>query len=115
MRLFRYWLMMVIFMVSTPLLAHSKLISTFPAEGAIRVESTDQLALHFNKPLTLISVTLVGSERGVIETDFKRSVQSDTEFKTSIPVLKPDQYQVDWKALGGDGHLMKGTFGFTQQ
>jgi hypothetical protein len=30
------------------------------------------------------------------------------------PVLVPGNYTVHWKAMGDDGHMMDGTFGFMQ-
>ncbi|QRV23427.1 copper resistance protein CopC [Marinomonas foliarum] len=45
---------------------------------------------------------------------FNRDGATTKNFQTMLPMLAPDSYTVHWKAMGEDGHMMKGSYGFMQ-
>ena len=100
--------------VSSSLFAHGMLDSTYPKDGAMMMEPTDRVEVSFNSPMKLINVKLIDSTGKPLSIDFKRSKEAGTQFKVVMPTLTPDNYTVHWKAMGDDGHMVKGTFGFMQ-
>lgn len=91
--------------------AHTQLQSSQPSAGASLVQAPRSLELIFTNPIQLISVSLYSPQQE-IELDFKPQTNAQQTWQVPLPNLLPNQYQVKWKGLGEDGHLMKGDFGF---
>lgn len=101
-------------LMSTQLFAHGMLGPTFPTDGAMMHEPTDRLEVNFNTPMKLVNLKLISSSGKPVAIDFERSKTSAKNFTTPVSGLKPDNYTVHWKAIGDDGHLMKGSYHFMQ-
>lgn len=99
---------------SSALWAHGDMGKTYPQDGAMMMESTDRLEVHFEMPMKLVSLKLIDSSGKPVNIDFKRTPESAKHFKVPVSNLKPDTYKVEWKSMGGDGHMMKGSYGFMQ-
>lgn len=102
------------FAVSSSLFANGMMKDSFPKDGAMMMNPTDRVEVNFEKPMKLVNLKVVDSIGKPVSIDFKRSKQAATNFKAKIPNLKSDNYKVYWKAVGEDGHMMKGSFGFMQ-
>lgn len=101
--------------LSTSLFAQGMMMgTTYPEDGAMMMEATDRLELNFDMPMKLVSLKLIDSSGRPVAIDFKRSPELGSHFKVMTPTLKPDNYKVHWKAMGDDGHMMKGSYGFMQ-
>lgn len=115
MKKFKVLLAMVAFAVSSSLYAHGMMNGTYPQDGAVVQTPIEHVEVSFGKPMKLINLKVVDSSGNLIAIDFKRSKDAGVLFKTALPILKPGAYRVNWKAMGTDGHMTKGTFDFTQQ
>ncbi|AKO52432.1 copper resistance protein CopC [Marinobacter psychrophilus] len=99
---------------SSSVFAHSMMESTFPQDGAMVMEPTRHVEVNFDMPMKLINLKVIGADGRPIAVDYERAKEAGTHFKGMTPVLVPGNYTVHWKALGDDGHMMDGTFGFMQ-
>lgn len=99
---------------SSNLFAHGMMDHTYPKDGAMMMEPTDRVEVKFEMPMNLVNMKLIDAEGKPVSIDFKRSKDVGTHFKVMTPNLAPGDYKVHWKAMGDDGHMMKGSFGFMQ-
>lgn len=99
---------------SSTLYAHGMLGATFPEDGSMMMEKTDRVEINFDAPMKLVSLKLVAADGKPVAIDFERSQEAGTYFTAQTPDLELGNYKVYWKALGDDGHMMDGSFGFMQ-
>ena len=95
--------------------AHSPLKSTVPADKAELSAAPAAIELAFAKDARVTKVTLTRTVDGTGE-EVKLDLPTKKFTKTMSLVSSTTgagQYQVKWRALGKDGHALKGTFGFT--
>ncbi len=95
--------------------AHSPLKATMPADGETVSGTPDMLHLVFAKPARVTKIMLKHTAGATTHED-KLAIPSK-KFETEL-MLKPEfkgpgDYTVDWRALGEDGHALKGSFKFT--
>lgn len=93
--------------------AHSKLLSTEPADGAVSVASPSEITMAFNKPLRLVQMSVTGpsGDMQILDLGDQIAVLSES-FSIAVPELSEGDWSVSWSALGGDGHAMRGSFTF---
>lgn len=97
---------------STGVLAHTKLESATPADGASLSEAPQVLELGFSEDVQLLKLE-VATEAGVAqEMDFAPDAKATKTFSIPLPVLAADAYVVRWTVLGADGHRVEGSLGF---
>ncbi|NRP27343.1 Copper resistance protein CopC [Marinobacterium sp. xm-d-420] len=107
-------LVMASLVASSNLFAHGMMENTYPSDGAMMMERTDRVELHFKSPMKLINLKVIDSSGKPLSIEFERSSEASSQYSTMMPELKPDNYTVHWKAMGEDGHMMDGQFGFMQ-
>lgn len=95
--------------------AHSPLKATMPSDGAEMTDNPDMLHLVFAKPTRVTKILLKHTVDGA--THEEKLELPSKEFETEL-MLQPDfmgkgAYEVQWRALGMDGHALKGKFKFT--
>ena len=93
--------------------AHSPLSSTSPQDGAVLAIAPIELSLAYAKGIRLTRVQLVDAEESAIDLDLNDYSAFDTDFILTLPVMESGQYQIEWRGLGEDGHILNGSFGFT--
>lgn len=93
--------------------AHTHLESSMPADKAVLDKSPKELTLQFSEPTKLTAVTL--QKQGEGEAHKLASLPKEPTVAASIPLqtLSQGEYTVEWRAVGGDNHVMKGTLHFT--
>lgn len=100
--------------LSTLLLAHSKLIRSSPAADAILEASPAQIQLWFSEePLLPMSAVTVTGAGGAVKLGAPRA---GGERSIVVPVgttLEPGTYRITWKTAGDDGHVIQGTVAFS--
>ncbi|MCE2571317.1 copper resistance CopC family protein [Motilimonas eburnea] len=104
-------LMIISLMTINVSFAHTQLQSSQPSAGASLSQAPSSLQLTFTNPIQLIAVSLYSAQQE-IEIDFSPQTNAQQALQIPLPNLAPSQYQVKWRGLGEDGHLMKGDFGF---
>ncbi len=92
--------------------AHSQKQGTTPADGAT-VAKVEELAMRFDDPMRISSVTLTSSG-GAVALSRETGTDPAMEFR-AVPVapLAPGAYTLDWRGMASDGHPMQGSFSFT--
>ena len=106
---------------ASPALAHPKLESGTPAANAT-VKTAKQIALRFNEKLVPAfsgaNVVMTGmpgmADHGEMKMGGKASVAKDgkTMVITLAKPLPAGDYRVDWYAVAGDTHRIKGSHSF---
>ena len=103
-----------ILLTSNNLLAHTKILTSIPADNASYDTPLAAVELNFNKPSRLIKLSLK-SQNKKIPLSFKPSAKANTYFSIPLPKLKQGQYSLEWITLGSDGHKMKSKISFKQK
>lgn len=93
-----------------PVLAHSALESSVPANGAT-VTDPKTMTLTFSDAVRLVTVKLTGKDADIALAVDKSAAAAKT-FSLSLPALAPGTYEVKWTAGADDGHVMTGAFSF---
>jgi len=90
--------------------AHSALAGSLPGDGQT-VAAPPALLLHFDGPVSLLKLTVVGTA-GEVATGFKAMAEAAPQFEIALPALADGFYTVDWSILGADGHTVSKNFSF---
>ena len=109
--------------------AHSPLAMLSPEDGTTLSNQPKEINMVFKSPAKLIKLEMVREKPGK-KTSFLGSlfgddagdaillpdaVLMDTNISHTIPLpaLIAGDYRINWRAMGEDGHVIKGDFGFT--
>ena len=99
--------------VATNTHAQTGLESSVPSNNTMLMESLEEIELHFASEVNLIKLELVDRANGEsVSLGFKPTTAAATDFSQPLPALKIGTYQVNWAAMGADGHKMEGDFSF---
>jgi methionine-rich copper-binding protein CopC len=93
--------------------AHSLLIASVPASGAV-VVTAPTVALRFNNRVEkkLSRIRLVPAQGDPRTLELRSDGAVDT-LEAPLPALAPGRYRVEWRVLSTDGHVVNGAFPFT--
>lgn len=85
---------------------------TMPEDGAVLDQSPKMIGIDFGHVMSVkgINLTTLTGER--IELDVS-GIDDTNHVMVKVPELQADDYVVDWRARGADGHVMSGSFAFT--
>jgi len=126
--MFKNFLIFLLLFFPLSAFAHSPLTSLSPQDGASLGQSPSQIEMVFKLPAKLIKVEmrklttkrngsflrrLIGSREGdevALRKDFLMKL-AEKHF-ISVPSLTDGKYSVAWRAMGEDGHIIKGDFSF---
>jgi len=102
-----------LFLAAGPAYAHTELVSTDPAEGAVLDDSPGQVRLTFNEPIRLVdgSIQLFDATgRELASTAYS----SDATVQVEVPrTLQAGSYVVSWRVIAEDGHPVTGALTFS--
>jgi methionine-rich copper-binding protein CopC len=101
---------------SGPALAHGRLETSTPAEGAAVGPSPAEMSFRFSEPVeaAMSRVKLIGP--GDKEVTLARAHADKDDARTiavALPKLDPGAYRAQWTTAGHDGHRVKGEIHFT--
>jgi methionine-rich copper-binding protein CopC len=88
---------------------HSALEASLPAEGSAG-PAPKSFELRFAHPVRLTAMTLHG-QSGSTKVG-KLPEAPATSLTVPAPALSPGKYQLEWRAVGHDGHVMTGKITF---
>ena len=108
----RTMLLLALLVMAPAAKAHSPLVVTMPADSAVLVAAPDSLHLTFKGTARLARLSLA-HDGADIPLGKDHLMQKATQHDVSLPALAAGRYQVRWRALSADGHVIKGTFAFT--
>jgi methionine-rich copper-binding protein CopC len=96
-----------------PVAAHAELVSSDPADGATVTGSPDEVVTVFDEPLLdNSSMELIGPDGSRVATG-EVDPADRTRMVIAVNDLAPGEYEARWTAASADGHVERGTFGFT--
>jgi methionine-rich copper-binding protein CopC len=94
--------------------AGATLVASTPADGA-SVSAPPRLVLRFNGRIETkgSTITLVGGPRRTrVALLMPEASSAPDVLAFRLPPLQPGRYQVEWKGLSVDGHLVEGRLSF---
>ena len=122
----------VFILVIFPLMAlsHSPLEKAIPSDGAVLATPPTEYKMLFKSPAKLIKFEIFqkgednnkkpsllkslfkNSNGKLIEINFKPSLVLSESHLIKIPKINFGSYEVRWRAMGEDGHVLKGILTF---
>ena len=96
---------------SIPTIAHTALIETAPANGAVLREAPGHIKLTFNGPVRLVKLELMGVGHEMT-TNFTASGEAKAAFMVETPGMHVGEFTVNWAVLGADGHTVADSYSF---
>ena len=110
-------------------LAHSPLSNVLPEDGAKLEDAPTEISMVFKSPVKLIKLELFNEKASAKKSllgglfgngggevvPLPNAVLMETSETHVIPLpeIASGGYLVKWRAMGEDGHVLKGDFGFT--
>ena len=111
----RIWLGMVLGMLALPAFAHSPLLSSSPADGAALKTPPQVIDMQFKGTARLVRFALTGTASGDVPLGEDHLLVERHRHIIDLPAIGADGYEVRWRALSADGHVVTGAFSFTLQ
>ena len=102
----------LILLSATAALAHSKLDTTMPANGAVLAQAPESIVLTFAKRLRLTRVRMIHNDGPALDLDLGGQKSFRTRFAFPLAGKGRGLYRIEWRGLAADGHVMRGRFGF---
>jgi methionine-rich copper-binding protein CopC len=96
-----------------PALAHTRLLASEPAAGAVLNTVPKRIVLKFSAPPEKGFSQLQWSEQGKGEWKSLQVEQLGKQLEASLPALAPGRYKVRWSVLSRDGHRQRGVLQFS--
>ena len=96
--------------VAAAALAHSKLGTSVPADGAVLARMPAEIVLTFSKRLRLTRVRMSGDGGRTVELEAAKAF--GTRFAIPAKGGGKGAYRIEWRGLAADGHAMRGAFSF---
>ena len=93
--------------------AHSPLISSSPADGDVLAAVPNSIEIKFRGTARLVRLALTGAQSGEVTLSEEHLMVEKHRHTVALPAIAADEYEVRWRALSADGHLVKGSFSFT--
>ena len=95
-------------------LAHSKMKTSNPADGATVDAGLTEIELYFSKGIRLTLVKLKHDTASGKQDSVMAKVPKvlSEQAVVTVPPLEAGAYKVSWTGVGEDGHVMKGSFSF---
>ena len=95
-----------------PAAAHSPLISSSPADGDVLAAAPQAIEMKFRGTARLVRLVLTGAQSGEVTLSEQHLMVEKHRHTVSLPAITADEYEVRWRALSADGHVVKGSFSF---
>jgi methionine-rich copper-binding protein CopC len=97
-----------------PALAHSRLQSSNPSNGASLDTAPQQVSLTFNEEMTpgFSTITVVGPDGTHYETG-DVAADGGTVSRSVLPLGPAGQYKIGYRVVSADGHPVSGEVSFT--
>ena len=98
--------------LAAPAIERSPLSKSIPADGETVSSAPAELQLQFRGEAKLVKLSL--SQDGTdIPLGDSHLMQIATQHVVALPALSAGSFEVRWRALSADGHVIKGNFDFT--
>ena len=93
--------------------AHTHLKMSMPADNAVLETPPAEIMLHFSEPTRVTALAI--QKDGDNEQQAISVLPKEKSAALTVPLvaLSPGRYTVNWRAVGGDNHVMSGVLHFT--
>jgi len=71
------------------------------------------IEMKFRGTARLVRVALTGAQSGEVALSEEHLMVKKYLHTVALPAIVADEYEVRWRALSADGHVVKGNFSFT--
>ena len=123
-------LVVILFSLPTIVFPHSPLKQANPMDGALLSEAPTEYKMLFKSPAKLIKFEIFQkgennnkkpsllkglfkkSDDKLIEINYKPSLVLSESHLIKLPKINFGSYEVRWRAMGEDGHVLKGILTF---
>ena len=99
-------------MSSQAAFAHTRLVSSEPAAGAVLHASPKRVTLKFSAPPEKGFSEMAWSKDGQTEWELLEVTQDNNRVEAALPQLAPGRYKIRWSVLSRDGHRQRGVLQF---
>jgi methionine-rich copper-binding protein CopC len=99
---------------ASPALAHTRLQSSDPSDGASLDAAPERVSLTFNEEMTpgFSTITVVGPDGAHYETG-DVAAEGGTVSRSVLPLGPAGQYKIGYRVVSADGHPVAGEVAFT--
>lgn len=112
-RVTRAGLTALLLAMAMPLLAHEGKSSSTPADGATVQASPEEIGIEFDGAMRITRFEVTGPGGPVRLAGPPGNEPTTGYFVEPEETLPAGDYQVQWRGLAGDGHMMSGDFAFS--
>lgn len=93
--------------------AHTHLKMSMPVDQAVLTAAPKEIMLHFSEAtrLTALSIQKEGDKEETAVSALSK--QSSADISVPVELAGPGKYQITWRAMGKDNHVMSGKLNFT--
>ena len=90
--------------------SHSQLTDILPKNNIVYTKTPSKIELTFRSKVKLIKIDLnkISVENSKIKIDLKKYTKRSKNFNLPMPNITPGKYNILWRALSPDGHIIKG-------
>ena len=129
--MFRIGILIILILLPLQLNAHSPLDFSIPKNGALIDNAPNELVLSFKSPAKLIKVKVAEKQSAEKSSFLKKflgtkqnneyilhkdiSKELNLSHILTLPELPPGKFIITWRAMGEDGHVLKGNISFEIQ
>ncbi|MDM7481945.1 MAG: copper resistance protein CopC [Halomonas sp.] len=99
--------------LAIPVLAHEGAVSTSPKDGVTIQDSPAEIGIEFGGMMRITQFEVAGPDGPVPLDGQPGSEQVDRYFVKPSDTLSAGDYQVRWRGLSDDGHMMSDGFNFS--
>ena len=108
--MFKITIFLIFILNSTLSYSHSQLTEILPKDNVVYTKTPSQIQLKFRSKVKLIKVDLnkVAEDNQKIKLDLDSFKNRSKEFAIPMPSINSGKYNILWRALSPDGHIIKG-------
>tara|TARA_B100000989_G_scaffold282262_1_gene247164 strand:+ start:74 stop:421 length:348 start_codon:yes stop_codon:yes gene_type:complete len=95
---------------STVSYSHSQLTEIFPRENVVYSKTPPEIKLKFRSLVKLVKVDLnnTNEKNQKLKLNLNSLYKRSKEFVIPMPKISSGKYNILWRALSPDGHIIKG-------
>ncbi|WP_024328685.1 copper resistance CopC family protein [Thioalkalivibrio sp. ALR17-21] len=98
---------------ATPLMAHEGEMGQIPEDGSTVQDTPEEIGIHFDGAMRITQFDVTGPQ-GRVSLENQPGNEPTEEYRVRpAGSMEPGSYEVRWRGLARDGHMMSDTFRFT--
>tara|TARA_X000000950_G_scaffold122906_1_gene154115 strand:+ start:359 stop:706 length:348 start_codon:yes stop_codon:yes gene_type:complete len=100
----------LLILIPTISYSHSQLTEILPRENVVYSKTPPEIKLKFRSQVKLVKINLnkINDKNQKINLNLDSFTQRSKEFAIPMPKISSGKYNILWRALSPDGHIIKG-------